>query len=68
MVRDERAAGSWQGRMTRAVLEEWRDRGGRRSEREGRWWWEFEGSDEALKEMRGVIVVEDVFGEIRGMR
>jgi hypothetical protein len=73
MLRDTRAAESWQGRMTRAVLEHWKEKGGERSRKEGKWYWEFgEGtSEEELEAMeigQGVVIVEDVFGEVRGLR
>ncbi|GAA6043995.1 hypothetical protein JCM8097_000181 [Rhodosporidiobolus ruineniae] len=68
MTRDVRAPGSWQGRMTKAVLDEWRRRGGERAEKEGRWYWEYgdEASEANLEWLEGVIRIEDVFKEIKG--
>ncbi|BGP29146.1 hypothetical protein JCM10296v2_000884 [Rhodotorula toruloides] len=60
--RDTAARDSWQGRMTRAVLAEWRARG----KREGVWWWEEGVEDEELDAMEGVRVVRDIERAIMG--
>ncbi|GAA5991489.1 hypothetical protein JCM10908_005727 [Rhodotorula pacifica] len=59
-MRDTSARDSWQGRMTRAVLTDWRSRGGERLE-EG-WFWEHgdEASEERLKRLAGIYVIRDV--------
>ncbi|GAA5892062.1 hypothetical protein JCM8208_001424 [Rhodotorula glutinis] len=61
-VRDTRARDSWQGRMTRAVLEEWRRVGGDEARREGRWYWELgdDASDERLDALEGIISVKGI--------
>ncbi|GAA6050534.1 hypothetical protein JCM3770_005587 [Rhodotorula araucariae] len=66
-VRDVRARDGWVGRMTRAVLDEWRARGGRGDG--ARWYWEPEpgsagedaaGDDEPLGTMVGVVQIKGV--------
>ncbi|GAA6062289.1 hypothetical protein JCM10212_004377 [Sporobolomyces blumeae] len=57
--RDTSARDSWQGRMTRAVLSEWRRKGGRRAHREGVWFWEVDVDDDTLEALP-VIVLTDV--------
>lgn len=62
-TRDTSARDSWQGRMTRAILGEWRARGGKEAREQGRWWWEMgdEASDERLEGMMsGIVSVESV--------
>ncbi|GAA6006915.1 glycosyltransferase family 2 protein [Rhodotorula paludigena] len=62
-TRDTSARDSWQGRMTRAILGEWRARGGKEAQEQGRWWWEMgdEASDERLEGMMsGIVSVESV--------
>ncbi|BGP45101.1 hypothetical protein JCM10450v2_000918 [Rhodotorula kratochvilovae] len=62
-VRDTRARDAWIGRMTRAVLAEWRARGGEKARREGRWYWELKedaAGDEALARMEGVVRITGV--------
>ncbi|GAA5903471.1 hypothetical protein JCM6882_006556 [Rhodosporidiobolus microsporus] len=68
MMRDTRALQSWQGRMTRAVLDEWRRKGGKQDD--GRWFWELgEGADEArLMNLPGVVEISRVEEHIKGMR
>ncbi|GAA5830655.1 hypothetical protein JCM11251_002551 [Rhodosporidiobolus azoricus] len=70
MTRDTRASSSWQGRMTRAVLDEWTRTGGKEAEKEGRWFWEMgEGADEQrLMNLEGVVQISHVEEHIKGMR
>lgn len=61
-MRDTRARDSWQGRMTRGVLEEWRRVGGERATREGRWYWELgdDASDERLEALEGIVSIKGI--------
>lgn len=58
--RDTSARDSWQGRMTRAILNEWRKKGGREAEREGKWYWELGATVEVLMSLPGIIEMENV--------
>ncbi|GAA6008574.1 hypothetical protein JCM11491_003353 [Sporobolomyces phaffii] len=58
--RDTSARDSWQGRMTRAVLNEWRRKGGRAAEREGKWYWELGATVDVLMSLPGIVEMENV--------
>lgn len=60
--RDTEARDSWQGRMTRAVLDEWKARG----KRDGVWWWEERVTDDELDQMEGIRVIDDVKQAVMG--
>ncbi|GAA5860309.1 hypothetical protein JCM3774_000376 [Rhodotorula dairenensis] len=62
-TRDTSARDSWQGRMTRAILSDWRARSGGRRPEEG-WWWEHgdDASEERLERLDGVYTIRDVRG------
>ncbi|GAA6005279.1 hypothetical protein JCM10207_002924 [Rhodosporidiobolus poonsookiae] len=68
-TRDTRALHSWQGRMTRAILDEWRRKGGSAADEQGRWWWELgpDASDERLRALP-VVEVPSVKDLIKGMK
>ncbi|GAA5874974.1 hypothetical protein JCM8547_002139 [Rhodosporidiobolus lusitaniae] len=68
LMRDERARESWQGKMTRAILEEWGRRKGKGLGTGGKgWYWEDEASEERLMSLP-VEEVGNVVQEIKGMR
>lgn len=60
-TRDTSARDSWQGRMTRAILSDWRARSGERRVEEG-WWWESgdAASEARLERLAGVFTIRDV--------
>ncbi|KWU42257.1 hypothetical protein RHOSPDRAFT_36206 [Rhodotorula sp. JG-1b] len=60
-IRDTSVRDSWQGRMTRAILSDWRARSGRRTLEEG-WFWEHgeDASDDRLERLAGVYRIRDV--------
>lgn len=60
-IRDTSVRDSWQGRMTRAILSDWRARSGKRSLAEG-WFWEHgeDASDDRLERLAGVYSIRDV--------
>ncbi|TKA53300.1 hypothetical protein B0A53_04318 [Rhodotorula sp. CCFEE 5036] len=60
-IRDTSVRDSWQGRMTRAILSDWRARSGRRRLEEG-WFWEHgeDASDARLERLAGVYRIRDV--------
>ncbi|GAA5966042.1 hypothetical protein JCM3765_006550 [Sporobolomyces pararoseus] len=58
--RDTSARDSWQGRMTRAILNEWRKKGGSEAEREGKWYWELGATVDVLMSLPGIIEMENV--------
>ncbi|GAA5873294.1 hypothetical protein JCM16303_001084 [Sporobolomyces ruberrimus] len=65
-MRDTSARDSWQGRMMRGVLDEWRRKGGRgkgrvdRGEEEGVWYWEVGVGVEELMSLPGIVEMENV--------
>ncbi|GAA5924127.1 uncharacterized protein JCM15063_005552 [Sporobolomyces koalae] len=58
--RDTSARDSWQGRMTRAILNEWRHRGGREAERSGKWFWEEGVTVDVLMSLPGIVELDHV--------
>jgi hypothetical protein len=46
--------------MTRAILNEWRKKGGRSAEREGKWYWELGVTVDVLMALPKIIEMENV--------
>ncbi|GAA5938972.1 hypothetical protein JCM1841_002726 [Sporobolomyces salmonicolor] len=61
-MRDTSARDSWQGRMTRAILDEWRRKGDAQGAKKGKWWWEMgdEARDERLLALPGIVEINHV--------